>query len=131
MPQMPNAKPNNGSERKHGRPLGKRSQFDELLIEVFGGKYQWRRRAYLKDYLIRAHKHSPEEADNIITRNVNAGLEGGTFYYVTLRAELLAWREKLLAERASKAGKAKAKKWPKWSQERRHRFMDKKYRGGS
>jgi hypothetical protein len=107
-----------------GRPKGKRSEFDSFLKAILGGKYQWKRREFFEDYLVRNCKHPKQEADAIIANYQKVGVANRV--YGDLSHELLQWREicknEKASEKASKGGTAKAKKWQKWSQARRKAF---------
>jgi hypothetical protein len=107
-------------KRGHYRP---KNQLDGLLRFAIGGKYKWRRYAILRDYLQVCHEYSKEKADDTITQ-LQAN---GTSNPLSLQEGLKDWMKRRRKEQASKAAKAKSKKYRKWSPKRRRAWRLKKF----
>jgi hypothetical protein len=111
-----------------GRPAGKENALDVFLKSSIGGKYKWRRYEFFEDYLIRCRKMTKASAGELIAKLKITGV--GYSAYPTLLSELREWKRICAAQKGSKGGRAKAKEYPKWSQERRKEFNLKRLERG-
>jgi len=95
-------------EPPKGRGIYKpKNQLDGFLRFAIKGKYKWRRYAIFYDYLQEGRGHSREEAEVIVAKYQENGVEQ---VYSVLLHELQNW---MRSRRQLRAKKAVAKRWNK------------------
>jgi len=85
-----------------------KNELDGFLRFAFGGKYKWRRYKDFREYLQDGRKHSKAEAEAIIDKYQQNGVE---LVYHTLLNELQVWQQ---LRRKIKGTNAANAKWAKY-----------------
>jgi hypothetical protein len=99
---------NESGKWKRGGPYKPKNRLDGFLRFALGGKYKWRRYEIFYDYLQTARGHSREEAEAIVARYQENGVEP---VYGTLVNELNKWMQ---LARIKKGKHAIKKRWDKY-----------------